>query len=657
MIYTSSFIRAIVLYKRLKVKLRDGMKKLTIGITTYNNVPFIYNLLYEIDSQVKLNKSILDNIDFIIYDDYSSKQEFLNYIPSYFKVIIAEENSGSPANGRNTIIKNANSEYLFFIDGDDLLVSSLTKIIDELNTKDADIIFSEVVKLGVDGQYIKSPFIYTYSLMDPLTPKDVLEKICVHQTGIWSIYKVEFLQTNNISYTTSIRYEDNLFLYTILMNNPEIDVLRTPYYGWRVNVKSFSHSSESIRQRKLVYRKTMELLTTDLDNKFAPYILFSIWNQTYTNIIRNYPNLNTRQAKHFYKKLALVSHDYKKEIKYLKNKVDFNYVDKYFRYSNLPLCKGFDKLFILKNFNRLKRSKSKIKKEISKAFTFLPQNQNKVFMMSQYGQFTSNPKYHYYQIKDAPNKKIVYFVKDKDLIDNVHFYDYNNKLQFYYHFYTSKVVYFDSWLDPELVKRKGQSWIQMWHGYPYKKMFTDIEIYGKVNPNTKHQKKMNNIMKWDMIYSLDANNTKIFEHLFPTVEVIEAEYPRITWLKENQNNLELKQKIRTKYNLEPGKKYALFAPTYRPYKVYFNSEEIAQLVKPDHELLYHPHPMLNSNFRFSGRELMDIEIQEILLVIDQVITDYSSIKYDFMKINSPENVTNYMPDKELYDMLHGTYQY
>lgn len=631
------------------------MKKLTIGITTYNNDPFIYNLLYEIDSQVNDNRSILNEVDFILCDDQSDNKEFFKSIPDYFNVVTTKANTGSPSCGRNKIIELANSEYLFFIDGDDLLISSLTEMIEKLESMTADILFSEVVKIGVDGQYIKSPFIYTSMLVDPETPYDVLEKICVHQTGIWSIYRVNYLKHNNIRYTTETRYEDNLFLYRILVHNPQIDVITTPYYGWRTNVQSFSFSSDSIKQRKLVYRKTMELLSNNLDSKFAPYILASIWNQTYSNIIRNYPNLNTYQAKSFFNKLALVSKDYAEEIKVLKGRVDYRYTDKYFKYSTLPFCKGFDKILLLKKYNQLRKAKWRVKQKVTKVFKYLPQDQNKIFMMSQYGKFTSNPRYLYDQIKDTPDKKIVYFVKDKNLLGNKHFKDYNNKLQFYYHFYTSKIVYFDSWLDPSLDKRQGQLWIQMWHGYPYKRMFTDITIYDKVNHNLKHQNKMKNILKWDKVYSLDKKNTEIFEHLFPTVEVVEAEYPRITWMKENCNNEQLKAEIRAKYQLSPEKKYTLFAPTYRPYKVYFDNKIIKDIAKEGNEVIYHPHPMLKSNIEFDGREMKDIEIQELLLVIDELITDYSSIKYDFMQINSADNVIDYMPDEKLYNLLHGTY--
>lgn len=631
------------------------MKKLTIGITTYNNDPFIYNLIYEIESQVKLEPKILDYIEFILYDDCSSSSEFLNSVPAYMEVIKSGINSGTPATGRNIIINKARGKYLFFVDGDDLIIRNLMELLIELDEKDEDILFSEVVKLGADGQYIKSPFIYTYALFEENLAEATRNKICVHQTGIWSIYKVSFLRKNNIKYTSEIRYEDNLFLYTILVHEPVTGTMSEPHYGWRTNVQSFSYSIESIKQRKLIYRKTMELLVDNLESDFAPYILFSIWNQTYSNIIRNYPNLNTQETKVFFDKLEIVTKEYSSEISYLKSKVDQQYVDRYFLASEKFWFKGFSRILGLKQINRLRQNKGRLKKEVLKAFRLLPIQQDKVFMMSQYGKFTSNPKYLYKQIKDDSEKNIVYFVKDDKLHKHKHFRDYNNKIQFYYHFYTAQKVYFDSWLDPELLKRSNQTWVQMWHGYPYKKMYTDIEIYAHVNSIEKHTKKSSNIRNWDQVYSLDKNNTEIFENLFPGVEVIESEYPRITWMKKNTNDEKLKASIRKKYNLNADKKYTLFAPTYRPYKVYFDDKEIMSLCNPNNELLYHPHPMLNTNLDLGDQTMKNVEIQELLLVVDEIITDYSSIKYDYLQINDSSKVIDYKPDEKLYKQLHGLY--
>lgn len=631
------------------------MKELTIGITTYNNDPFVHTLLYELKEQVKKSPQILDYVDFCLYDDKSDKTGFLSEIPDFFKVIVADTNSGTPSIGRNYIIDNANAKYLLFIDGDDIIIRDIIDLLEEIRSKNTDILFSSVVKIGADGQWVHSPFIYSHTLAAKDTSLETIEKICAHQTGIWSIYNLNYLRKENIRYETDMRYEDNYLLYQILLAGATVGVINEPYYGWRTNFNSFSYSPNSLAQRASLYRKTLMLLENNVDNKFAPYILYSIWNQTYSNIIRNYPALTYSETRDYFRELNEVSNQNKELIQQLKLNVDSKYVDKYFLYTKLNVFRNFGFIYALKKINRVKNSKEVVKKSLAKLFSLLPLNKNKIFMTSQYGQYGSNPKYLYKKLKEQNSSlEIKYFVKDERLIDGKEFLDYKNKLLYYYHLYTSKTVYFDTWVDSSLKKVKNQTWIQMWHGYPYKKVYTDIKVYNKVNSEIKHKQKAKNIEKWDKVYSLDANNTEIFKNLFDEVEVIESGYERIDWLIKNRDNEKLKTRIRNKYNLK-NQKYTLFAPTYRPYNVYFDQKEIQNLASSENQILYNPHPMLKTNYEHNGITLDDVDIQEILLICDELITDYSSIQYDFKQINDGAKVKYYQPDIELYGKIHGLY--
>lgn len=208
---------------------------------------------------MKLDKTILNEVDFILCDDKSSKRYFLEFLPCYIKVQLGKINTKSPATGRNYIINKCQSKYLLFIDGDDILIRNLKDLVQEINEKEANILFSEVVKIGADGQHIKTPFIYSDTLFAKDTPLEIKEKICVHQTGVWSIYKTAFLKKMKLTYETNMRYEDNYFLYSLLLKNPQIDTITKPYYGWRNNYKSFSYTSNSLKYRVFLYKKIIEV--------------------------------------------------------------------------------------------------------------------------------------------------------------------------------------------------------------------------------------------------------------------------------------------------------------------------------------------------------------------------------------------------------------
>lgn len=633
------------------------MKELTIGITTYNNDPFISILLYEIKEQVKRHPEILQYIDFWLYDDNSYKTDYVKEIPDYFQVELSNRNSKTPSTGRNYIINKAKSNYILFIDGDDILVRDLTCLVKELNQKQGDLLFSSVVKIGADGQLVETPFVYSELLYDNSTSQEVIEKVCAHQTGIWSIYKLDFIRDNDLKYESYMRYEDNFFLYNMLLANPQIGIIKKPYYGWRTNYKSFSYSKGTYKHRVTLYKNTLALLKENSENTYSPYILFSVWNQTYSNIIRNYSKLSNKSTKKYFKSLNQLTEKNIDLVRRLKENADDCYVDSYFKFTKRKIFRSYPFIYCLKKINKVRLSTENNKKNLMKVFCLLPINEKKIFMTSQYGQFGSNPKYLYLKLKNEnSSKQIKYFVKDQKLIDGKEFLDYNNKLLYYYHLYTSSKVYFDTWVEPTLKKRKNQKWIQMWHGYPYKRVYTDIEIYTKVNSRLKHEKKSSSVKKWDQIYSLDAKNSEIFKMLFPHSKVVEKEYERIEWLIEHKDDEVLKRNIRKKYNLGDGA-ITLFAPTYRPYKVYFDEKQVKKLAKPGNQVIYNPHPMLNTNYKHDGITLNDIDIQEILLVCDEIITDYSSIQYDFLKAYPDSAIKYYQPDLELYINNHGLYDH
>lgn len=146
--------------------------------------------------------------------------------------------------------------------------------------------------------------------------------------------------------------------------------------------------------------------------------------------------------------------------------------------------------------------------------------------------------------------------------------------------------------------------------------------------------------------------------MFKTNFLNSTGYPRIKWLIENKNNLVLKNKIKEKYNLDKNSKYTLYAPTYRPYEVYLQFLEIQKIKTSNYKILFHPHPLIQYVFA-DGTYLQNtfensaLDIQEILLIIDELITDYSSIQYDFKMISN--NIKFYQPDYRLYSKVNGIY--
>jgi len=646
-------------------------KKLTIGITSYNNLPFLNALIYEIDSQVKYTK-ILKEIDIFLCDDASNDPQyplFLKSLPSYIKILINDLNHGNPSFSRNRIIEAANTEFILFIDGDDTFVGKIIDLLDELMENKADLIVSRVVRVKRDGLKSRSLFMYTDRLFSGIQfSQNDVRKLTVHQAGIWSIYRLEFLIEHNLRYETTLRYEDNFFMTAIHLKNPKIYLLKMQYYGWRVNYRSFSFSPKTTNNRLLIYKEILNRLAQNPNQEIAPYLYYSIWNLTFVNIARGYPRLKYQERYDYFKKLREISLEYRHLIKKWGKSIDINYVDYYTRFCIKTNINSFLLLNLIR-FLRILFSKATLKMcfmQLSKIFMLFPINNKKIFMTSFYGAFNDNTKYLFYEMRKNPefnDKKIIFAVKNPELYQhNKSFINFNNKLLFFYHHYTAKSIYFNSWYDPIIAKRKGQIWTQLWHGIPYKKIDRDVVTYKQTYSSKNRESRNAAIDKWDIIQSVNAYNTEIFKKIFPNVTIIEREYQKTNWLINNRNNEKLITKLKINHQLL--KKTILFAPTYRPYKFYIDLFKIAQLVDWNvyGELIIHLHPLMNYEFvneyindLYNIRIIHKVEdIQELILITDGVITDVSSIKYDYETLK--KEVIIYFEDAFLYNAFHGVYE-
>ncbi len=632
-------------------------KILTIGIVTYNNYPFDKILFTKLINEVEQTAHLKNNVEFLVYDDCSTKKSAVRN-NSLFKVYESSINSQGPSRGRNYIIENASGKYIQFIDGDDIFLGSLADLVSEIRTKEADVLVSNVQKVLNDSKIGESPFVMSKELFSGQVDKQDFAKYAVHQTGIWSMYKREFLIKNKIRYREDIRYEDNFFMSELYINNAEIDILQHEYYGWRMNYKSFSHSVDNIEHRLKVYSEILDLVEKNIENKNAPFLLISIWNQTYGNLIRNYPKLSLKDSKKAFKEYEKITKS--KEIRGFHVKSGFK-IGKYFRHIGRRY-NSYAILYVLKVFYYLmSTSGTKTKVAINTFKNILP-TKNKYFFTSHYGEFSDNSKYQYLEMKNDPKYmkvKLRFAVKNEKLYkENSDFINYNNKLLFYYHFYTSKRVYFNTWQSPLLKKKKNQSFIQLWHGKPYKKIYRDIPTFEALNDAATIKNKELAISRWDYCYSVDQSNTQIFKRLFPNSTIVEAEYPKTKWLMKNKENEVLKNKLLKKYNLDESESYTLYAPTYRLYEMKINMDDVIKMASKGNKVLVHFHPLStyciseeNKN-NYTIMEEVD-DIQELILLMDELITDFSSIQYDFKKLD--KQVKYYQFDKENYIITSGVY--
>ncbi len=179
---------------------------LSIVIPVYNVEKYIEKCLLSCANQ-NISKEVYE---IIVVNDGSpdNSVEICKNLLSTIEnmTIVSQENRGL-SGARNTGLKHASGDYVWFVDSDDWIKeNSLQQIVSELKTQQSDIFWlgHDVV---ADGEVIDS-FI-PKQIETPIFGQDFFVNHLNNLFYIWKfIYKREFLLKNNLTFYEGILYED-----------------------------------------------------------------------------------------------------------------------------------------------------------------------------------------------------------------------------------------------------------------------------------------------------------------------------------------------------------------------------------------------------------------------------------------------------------------
>lgn len=226
-----------------------------------------------------------------------------------------------------------------------------------------------------------------------------------------------------------------------------------------------------------------------------------------------------------------------------------------------------------------------------------------------------------------------------------------NSFAYFYNLMTCRVFLTNSGGYSYVPLRMNKQYvINLHHGFPYKKI--GIDMYEET-PAFREDMRLyaNNTSKY-----LSPNKffckVLVDSCLIPSEIIWEVGTPRNDMLINTDDTMI--NEIRSKINISKGKKLVLFAPTYRKIMDnYFNdsvaimygidSEKVCNALKTrfggewEFAIRYHPCVTNRDQFDLDGMlDLTDYEdVQDLLLVADVLITDFSSIMWDFMLTKKP----------------------
>ncbi|MDO5849823.1 MAG: CDP-glycerol glycerophosphotransferase family protein [Methanobacteriaceae archaeon] len=290
---------------------------------------------------------------------------------------------------------------------------------------------------------------------------------------------------------------------------------------------------------------------------------------------------------------------------------------------------------------------------------FIPVDKNMLIFESSTGRnYSGNPKYIY--------EELVKEGLDKELKCIWIFNDINTKIPgnakkvkrsgFKFLYYTAKSGFwiFDSRHQYYLRKNKKTKYIQTWHGTVFKKLGLDIDklnMSGDTDAKKYREEFRKNTSKWDYLISQNPHSTKTFKRAFDFKgEMLEIGYPRNDILVNN-NDEENINKIKDKLNIPKDKKVILYAPTWRDnqfnkigeykFATAMDFDMMKESLADDYVLIVKYHYLVKDNIDWSKYKDFIIEcnaswdIQELYLISDMMITDYSSVMFDYSILKRP----------------------
>lgn len=305
---------------------------------------------------------------------------------------------------------------------------------------------------------------------------------------------------------------------------------------------------------------------------------------------------------------------------------------------------------------------------------FIPKNRNKIIFRST-PDFSDSPRYLFEEIRNNPkfeNHKFIWIVKNKNKFRNI--IKDTTFIEIYSFEWIKEILsskYVISSHGASLWKSYNQIIISICHGIPLKALFN-------FNKNIKIIDRLLIPISIKKINYLIVNSDftkRLFSVIYSALELNKIKplgYPRNDCLfNSNDESLKHLNKLLVGSEME-SKKIIFYLPTFRTYnkdedikikKSIVLNQKLNDFFKENNIILiYKPHPANENLFNsFSSKNIHliknedlvrhNLTINDLLSCIDILVTDYSSVYFDFLIIDKP--IVFYCPDMETYEENRG----
>lgn len=662
------------------------MKKVSVIVPVYNVEKHIAHCLTELVSQT------LDDIEIVVVNDGSQDNsqaiidDFCKKYPDKIKAFEIE-NRGA-AGARNYGLEHATGEYIGFVDSDDFAARDMFEKM-YLNAKESN---SDIVSCGyyrvVDGIGEKRGC-YPY----PCFGHNVYDEPSLFVNNlpyIWNkIFRRKLVEQVG-GFDRSLRiYEDMVFTYKLMLLANKIELVPEPFYCYTVS-REESLTSVFSDKRFDIFAASDDLINYFKEQNsfefFEDELLFCILKHLYVVMEYDIP------ASSIPKKNKFINMAFR----YLNTNFpwwrDYGYYYKRYKknkrkYTSKAWWKSF---FIVKKKPR-KAAKAAILEAKTLAglmlgsnlggefdkFSKKPLDPKAVIIQAQHGNNLSGSMFYILRelSKDKYSDLKLYVpynaAKKAEFSKLIKSYGFNravlvdiNSREYARLLATSKYLFNDTSFAAYYSKREGQVYLNTWHGTPLKTLgkssitdFFDIANLQK------------NFVSADyLLYPNEYTRDNMFrDYMLPDIyagKVLLAGYPRNEIFFDTNRRAELKKKLKL-----DGKQIIAYMPTWRgnvrkvDHKKHVTETQeylkyLDSVLNDNQELYVNFHPFVSADMDISSLEKVHMfpaqcETYDFLNIADILITDYSSVMFDYSITGGKVILFTY--DEEEYLGTRGIY--
>lgn len=251
---------------------------------------------------------------------------------------------------------------------------------------------------------------------------------------------------------------------------------------------------------------------------------------------------------------------------------------------------------------------------------------------------------------------------------NVTFVKFQSK-QYVKYLCTAKYLVNNSTFPNYYIKKPGQVYINTWHGIPLKTMGFDIPDGAFESTNV-----IRNFLQADYLLAANSSMTDMYQkayrlkHLYQG-KILEEGYPRLDLLTKCSREQVFESFRQHGVQADINKKVILFAPTWRgesyakastnvDYCFDFKERLEACIDTSEYQILVKVHQRV---YELAKNKLTEgyfvpskMDVNEIMSVTDILVSDFSSVYFDFLATGKP--ILFYIPDLENYTRDRGLYK-